>query len=112
MAVNARFSTRTLIVWRTTRSSDGAGGWTETPTEVGEVTGSLQPQSAAEGVAADQERALARWVFFAEPAADVRRGDELVDGDRTWRVIDVGEWTPGSSIDHKHVDLEEIQHGQ
>lgn len=126
MALHERFRTHQLDVQRISRASDGAGGWPETRSSAGTVTGSLQPQSAAETVAAGEERAQARWVFYTDPAPDLQRSDELVHtatwdrptgtwtpvaGGRRLRVIAIGDWNAQSQIDHVRVDLEEIQHG-
>jgi head-tail adaptor len=113
MAVHARFKTHTLTVERLSRTADGAGGWAETFAPVGELTGSLQPLSAAEVHNADQLRAEARWVFFVDLGSDVARDDELVGPDgRRFRVLSIGDWAAASRLDHIRVDLEEIQHGR
>jgi len=113
MALHKRFRTHTLTVERITRTSDGAGGWTEAFASIGNVTGSLQPLGVAETSAADQQRAEARWVFYVDPDEDIARGDELVDVvDHRWRVLAVGAWDAASTIDHIRVDLEEVQSGR
>lgn len=113
MPVNEPFRIQTLTVERVTRTFDGAGGWIEALTPIGEITGSLQPLSGTEVVNADEHRADVRWVFYADLGSDVARGDELVlvDG-RRWRVLFVGDWDDGSELDHLRVDLEEVQRGR
>lgn len=128
-----RFRTHTMGIERTARTSDGAGGWTRTAVNNDavwggdpgvqwggdvvtfggppEVIGSLQPAGAAETAAADRERAEARWLFYCDPAEDVRRDDELTNAGRRFRVLAIASWDAASPIDHMRVDLEQIQVG-
>lgn len=111
--LHERFRTHTFTVTRaTTRTSDGQGGWVASGSPVGTVTGSLQPASAAETAAADQERTEARWSLYTDPAPGVVVDDVLVGHGRTLRVVVVLEWEATGPADHARVDLVEVQHGR
>lgn len=127
MTVHEVFRTHQLTVERIVRAPDAGGGWPEDLTVVGEVTGSLQPASGSEQVAADVERTLVRWMLYCDPGTDVARSDELthtaswdrsagawvaVTDGRRFRVVSVGDWDAASVIDHMRVDLEEVQRGR
>lgn len=112
MALHERFRTHTLTVQRVTRVSDGQGGWIETESSVGTVTGSLQAGGSSDATAADQGRAVVTWSLFVDPAPNVLRGDVLVFGAQRFRAVAVSEDDADSTIDNARVDLEEIQHGR
>ncbi|MEV2236696.1 phage head closure protein [Micromonospora sp. NPDC049891] len=77
---------RTFAVWRTTTAPDGAGGQTSTRAQVGSVRARVSQPTAAERVAAMQAGALLTLAVYMQPAADVRRGDELRGDGEVYRV--------------------------
>lgn len=119
------FAHRTCEVERITdRVSDGAGGWVEQWTQVGELTGSLQPSTGSEQTAGDTERAEVGWRFYCDPGSDVARDDVLVfAGDVRYRVTHVVRWQAADSasspwagvvgaLDHDVAHLDEVQTGR
>jgi head-tail adaptor len=118
------FRTHRFTQARRTRTSDGSNGWTEAWATVGTVEGSLQPQSMTEVVPADQRQVDARWILYVDTDADIRRDDRLTLSHRfagEWcpvtgavAVFDVTgavDWWAGSPLDHRRVDLIEVQVG-
>lgn len=76
-----------LVVKRPTLTSDGMGGYVETLTTVATESAKVDQATANERqVAAQWQSAHTHNVYFA-PTANVRRGDELLWGDRTFRVL-------------------------
>lgn len=78
-------------VWRRTRTSDGMGGWTQVWAKVAAARVRLSQPSAAERTIADQSGSTLTHVAYAEPDADIRRGDELRQGARVFTVLAVFE---------------------
>lgn len=77
----------TVVVKRPTLTPDGMGGYTETLAEVATESAKVDQATAAERqTAAQWQSPHTHNVYFA-PTANVRRGDELVWGARTLRVI-------------------------
>lgn len=112
MTLHERFRTHTATVTRRTRTTDGAGGWVESWTAAGTVTGSLQPVVASEATSqADREVALARWNFYTDPDVDLVRDDRVTIDGRVYDVVSVGRWDADTSIDHWAYVLEERQIG-
>lgn len=90
---------RQLQVWRTTRVPDGLGGWTTTTAPVGAVAAKVDQPSASERLLAQQAGSEHTHTVYVQPTADVRRGDELRDGDQVFRVLSVVE--PSSPVYRK-----------
>lgn len=83
----ARLLNRSVAVWRKSRVDDGMGGGIDTWAQVATVRARFSQPSARERVAADQAEARLSHVVYLMPDADVRRGDELRDGDRVFNVL-------------------------
>ena len=77
---------RTLAVWRTTTTDDGAGGQESTRGQVGSLRARVAQPSAAERVAAMQAGSVLTMPVYLQPDADVRRGDDLIGAGETYRV--------------------------
>lgn len=74
-----------LQLVRSTRSSDGAGGWVySTPVPLAIQTARLIPQSdrVQEVITSDGRRAFPEYVILMEPSSDMQRYDQF-----TWRGI-------------------------
>lgn len=125
--LNEVFAQRRCTVERITgRVSDGAGGWVEARTVVGELVGALQPSTASdvERQIGPIEQARVRWEFYVPPASDVERNDHLVFAGHRFRVTHVTRWASTDavaetaagallgSLDHDVVGLIEVQSGQ
>lgn len=78
-------------VWRSARTPDGMGGWTEGWAQVSTVRARFSQPSAAERVVNDRTEARLTHIVFLRDDADVRRGDELRTPGRTFRVLAVYE---------------------
>lgn len=76
-----------VVVHRPTLAPDGMGGYTETTTVVAIEAAKVDQATAAERQAAAQWQSPHTHNVYFTPAANVRRGDELVWDDRVLRVI-------------------------
>jgi len=97
----------TLTVWRPTSVSDGQGGTTTTPMQVGSVRAKVSQPSATEQIEAQQAGTSLAMTAHLRPDADVRRGDELrrPDGDR----LRVKYTIHPSEPEYLRADCEQIQ---
>lgn len=86
-------------VWRRTRASDGAGGWSETWAKQADVSGRLTPLSGAEKLRADQERGVVSHRFACAASVDLRGGDEVRAGARRLSVQAVRITSSGQRIE-------------
>lgn len=68
---------RTATVRRQTSTPDGAGGWSQTWADVGEVQVRCSQPSTVDRESAQAGQAAITHVVYALPGADVRRGDRL-----------------------------------
>jgi hypothetical protein len=68
---------RALTVYRPTAEGDGAGGQTVTHAAAGDVRAMVSQPNAAERETASQHGVRLSHIVYAEPGADVRRGDQL-----------------------------------
>nr|WP_246361139.1 head-tail adaptor protein [Haloechinothrix aidingensis] len=80
---------RTVAVWRRDISTDDVGGQTYSWSKVGDVAARLPQPSASEQLVAHQDGAEHTQAIYVLPTVDVRRGDQLRDGDLTYRVVAV-----------------------
>lgn len=103
----ARLLNRRVTVWRRSRVDDGMGGGIDTWVQVGTVRARFSQPSARERVAADQSEARLSHVVYMLPDADVRRGDELRDGNRIFDVLATFE--PSSAGTYLRADCEARQ---
>ncbi|MFE4717850.1 phage head closure protein [Streptomyces sp. NPDC056728] len=95
----SRLLNASAAVWRYSRTADGMGGWEETWAQVGTVRARFSQPSATERTLADQSGAWLTHVVYLEPDASVRRGDELRQPGRAFRVLAVFEPSePGSYL--------------
>ena len=88
-----------LVVWRPSLVADGSGGFTETLTSQGAQMFKVDQSSAVEQTVAQQAGANHTHNGYAEPDADVNRGDwlapsgvdpnNLTAGETAYRVISV-----------------------
>lgn len=78
-------------VWRSTRTPDGMGGWTDAWALVSTVRARMSQPTATERTLADQSGATLTHVVYLDDRADVRRGDELRQPGRTFDVLAVFE---------------------
>lgn len=87
----ARLLNTTVAVWRTTTAPDGMGGWVETVAQVGTQRARISQPSATERTIAQRAESRLTHVVYLDPSADVRRGDELRQAARVFRVLAVFE---------------------
>lgn len=87
----ARLLNASATVWRYTRTPDGMGGWTQAWAQISTVRARFSQPSATERVVADQSGSTLSHVVYLRPDADVRRGDELRQGARSFKVLAVFE---------------------
>jgi SPP1 family predicted phage head-tail adaptor len=87
----SRLLNASATVWRSVRTSDGMGGWTEAWSQTSTVRARFSQPTATERTVADQSGALLTHVAYLEPDAPVRRGDELRQPGRTFEVLAVFE---------------------
>ncbi|MGE5589205.1 MAG: head-tail adaptor protein [Bacillota bacterium] len=102
---------RVLEIRRLSRVPDGQGGWLEQRVTVGTVRGRIRPASASESAqrySGAQNLAVVTHVAYLPAGTDVRRDDELVDGNL---VVTVRTVRPPSAGHHLEVDAEEVQAG-
>lgn len=97
---------RLMQVWRTTSAPDGSGGWTTVRAQVGQVRVMIAQPSAAEQSSAGQSGARLDAVVYAQPFADIRRGDELRDATEVFRVT--ATISPSEPV-YLRADCERIQ---
>jgi len=98
---------RTLEVWRTITTDDGAGGQITDMVLVGTIRAQVSQPSVAEQVTASQAGARLDAIVHTEPGADVRRGDELRGDGETYRVTAV---VSPSRPAYRRANCERIQH--
>lgn len=77
MIIPTDWFNRTATVQRPTSTPDGAGGWSQTWAEAGQIPVRCSQPSSADGESAQAGRAAITHVVYALPGADVRRGDRL-----------------------------------
>ncbi|MFF8473885.1 head-tail adaptor protein [Streptomyces sp. NPDC015414] len=87
----ARLLNSSAEVWRSSRTPDGIGGWTEGWAQVSTVRARFSQPSAAERTVNERTEARMTHVVFLRADADVRRGDELRSSGRTFDVLAVFE---------------------
>lgn len=80
---------RRLKQWRREEASDGSGGTVTTWLLIGTVRARVSQPTAAERTAAQQAGAEHTQPVYVQPRADVRRGDDLVGAEGSWRVVAV-----------------------
>ena len=80
---------RTLEVWRTVATDDGAGGQDTTVVRQADVAAKVDQPSAAERTLAAQAGSEHTHSVYLKPAAGVQRGDELRGDGQTFRVLSV-----------------------
>lgn len=95
-----------LAQWRREERPDGAGGVITEWVDLGPLRCRISQPSAAERIAAQQAGAEHTQPVYLSPAASVRRGDELREPGRTWRVVAV--YTPSEPV-YLRADCELIQ---
>ncbi|MGW6895777.1 phage head closure protein [Streptomyces sp. NPDC054919] len=94
-------------VWRTTKVSDGMGGWVNTTVKVATVRARFSQPSAAERTTADQATVRLTHVVFLASGANVLRGDELRAGVRKLTVLAVFE--PSEPGTYLRADCQQTQ---
>jgi head-tail adaptor len=67
------------------------GGWTDSWSQTSTVRARFSQPSATERTLADQSGATLTHVVYLEPDAPVRRGDELRQPGRTFKVLAIFE---------------------
>ena len=97
----------TFTVSRSTRISDGQGGWLLGYVEIGEIRGRLRPLGSSERVVADQQQAAISHVLYCSADSDIERGDLVSGAGKTVQVIAVRE--PSHAGHHYEIDCQEIQ---
>ena len=80
---------RTLEVWRTVATSDGAGGQDTTLVRQADVAAKVDQPSASVRMLAAAAGSEHTHDVYLLPSADVRRGDELRDDGQTFHVLSV-----------------------
>lgn len=108
MPLPTRLLNETVTVNRPTRSDDGAGGWTESLTLIGDVQGRIRPTTSREREAAAHQEADVTHVVYTLTAADIKRGDELTARGQTLVVEAIRE--PSVTGHHYEIDCVERQH--
>ncbi|MCB9135160.1 MAG: phage head closure protein [Anaerolineales bacterium] len=107
MSVFSSLMNHDFFVFRRERTSDGQGGWSFVPTQIGEVQGRIRPATSQERVEARQEGREITHVFYAVAGTDVARGDTLVTDGLLVEVEGVRE--PSKAGHHLEVDCREKQ---
>lgn len=97
----------TVTINRPTRTSDNAGGWTESPTTIGDVQGRVRPTTTGEREASAHQEADVTHVVYTHTSADIQRGDELAARGVTLHVEAVRE--PSVTGHHYEIDCRELQ---
>jgi head-tail adaptor len=100
----AHLMNRTLTVRREVTASDGYGGQTVAYSLVGDVPARVSRPSASEREVAAREGVEITHEVYLNPEADVRRGDQLVDGDQVLEVVSVVE---PSRVDYRKATCRE-----
>ena len=97
----------TFTVTRLSVVDDGQGGWSQTRTTVGTISGRLRPANATERTVAQQRQAQVSHVLYAAATADVQRGDYVIGAGKVVEVVAVRE--PSHMGHHLEIDCTEIQ---
>jgi hypothetical protein len=82
-------SSEIVIAPRTSRESDGAGGWRNVPGEpLPAISVRLIPQSdkVPAAIAVEGARPVPDFILMAEPGADIQRYDTFHWRGRTWKI--------------------------
>ncbi|MER7076631.1 head-tail adaptor [Saccharopolyspora kobensis] len=98
---------RTAIVQRATSTPDGSGGWVRVWVEVGRIPVRCSQPSAAERETAQQSGAVISHHIYAQPGADVARGDRLLVDDL---VLDVESVVEPSEPVYLRAACRSVQH--
>ncbi|MGW4641809.1 head-tail adaptor protein [Sphaerisporangium sp. NPDC004334] len=96
MRIPDRLLNRTLQVRRPHTTGDGGGGQVTTWQAAGTVRARLSQPTAVERETGDQYGADLTYPVYLLPEADVRRGDQLIDGERVLLVTEV--YTPSEPV--------------
>jgi head-tail adaptor len=104
----------TATIQRKTRTSDGAGGWSEAYQTIGTEPARIRPASDQETTLAAQREAILTHVAYFALGVDVARDDRVLYVAPNSEVLTLtvrGVREP-SQPHHLQVDCEEVQHGQ
>lgn len=102
---------QSVTIKRTSRASDGQGGFTEThPSTTATIQARIRPASANEKLAGAQEQARVTHVLYCEADANIERADLIVDEDSLEYEV-LSKRPPSVRDHHLAVDLEQIQKG-
>lgn len=99
----------TATIQRPSASSDGAGGWAETLTLIGDVPARFRPTTlnADDATPGESAQARIRGVLYTHTSADIQRGDVVTVRSQTLEVIAVRE--PSVTGHHYEIDCREFQ---
>ncbi|MCI3271021.1 head-tail adaptor protein [Streptomyces cylindrosporus] len=97
-------------VWRSARTSDGIGGWTEGWAKASTVRARFSQPSATERAVNDRYDAKLSQIVYLRHDADVRRGDQLRTSGRTLRVL--ATYEPSVPGTYLRADCEDLQVSQ
>lgn len=110
MSVIEGLFTHEFTISRTEYVSNGQGGWSRVPVEVGTIRGRLRPLGGAERIVADQQQRQITHVLYCLATADIARGDQVDGAGLVVEVLGVRE--PSQAGHHLEVDCREVQKGQ
>lgn len=96
----------TITLSRTTRASDGSGGWVPgATTPAGQITGRLvsvsKPGQTLSRVNANGEVVVPDFAFVCLPSADIRIRDQFTIGSHVYEVLFVSqnpEWRKSAEV--------------
>lgn len=106
------YNTEVTVGRKTRPTSDGAGGFTETPGSAPDVPCRISPVSQAQRELGRREEGYLTHRLYCDEGADLIRGDVLTESatGRSFEVLTVG--FPSVRGRHLQVDLEERKPGR
>lgn len=64
-------------LYRSTKTSDGQGGWTEGYVKIADISGRAYPARGLEALRGEQQTGVVRWTFACPAATDIRERDQI-----------------------------------
>ncbi len=97
------------LLQRKIRVADNQGGWTESWTDVGNISARLRPATASEREVAAQEQAHIDYVVYCPAEAGVARGHRMLLGNLALEITAVRR--PSQSAKHIEAEAVMVQRG-
>lgn len=104
------FFNKAYVIKRSSLTTDGVGGFTETYVDQATVYGMMSRNRGNERIRAGAKEAIVTHTFYCDYNADVKCNDNITNGGQTWNVIAIYE--PGNQDHHIECLCEETLEGR